>query len=337
MLRANGQGGSSATVLAAHFAKRNTKFGGGGRVQAGKNPPPSFFPARAFRFCSPQLRGNHSEFSLKNVRTSFKKHRSTERSESKSSSSFCLCGPPAGGTGYFLIERLNFGTTSANIKIIIIFMNQEEINVLAQTIWDYHHMNHQLKKADCIFVLGSHDTRVAEYAADLFLQGLAPYIIFSGGLGSLTVDIFKKPEAEIFADIALAKGIPKDKMIIENKSTNTGENVQFTREILKQRGLDFNSFILVQKPYMERRAYATFKKIWPEKEFIVTSPPINFVDYPNNEISKERVINIMVGDLQRIKVYSERGFQIFQEIPDNVWEAYKKLIKYGFTAHLIND
>jgi len=26
-LPANGQGGSSATVLAAHFAKRNTKFG----------------------------------------------------------------------------------------------------------------------------------------------------------------------------------------------------------------------------------------------------------------------------------------------------------------------
>ena len=54
MLRANGQGGSSATVLAAHFAKRNTKFGGGGKARAGKNSwwtltlqPPSFLPARA--------------------------------------------------------------------------------------------------------------------------------------------------------------------------------------------------------------------------------------------------------------------------------------------------
>lgn len=216
-------------------------------------------------------------------------------------------------------------------------MNQEEIDALAKTIWDYHHLNHQLKKADCIFVLGSHDTRVAEYAADLFLQGLSPYTIFSGGLGSLTASIFKKPEAEIFADIAIARGVPQDKIIIENKSTNTGENVQFTREILKQRGLDFNSFILVQKPYMERRTYATFKKIWPEKEFIVTSPPIDFVNYPNDKISKERVINVMVGDLQRIKVYPERGFQISQEIPGNVWEAYEKLVKYGFTTHLIKD
>jgi len=226
---------------------------------------------------------------------------------------------------------------SANIKIIIIFMNQEEIDALAKTIWDYHHLNHHLKKADCIFVLGSHDIRVAEYAADLFLQGFAPYIVFSGGLGSLTASIFKKSEAEIFADIAIAKGVPKDKIIIENKSTNTGENVRFTKEILKQRGLDFNFFILVQKPYMERRTYATFKKIWPEKEFIVTSPQINFVNYPNNEITKERVINIMVGDLQRIKVYPERGFQIFQEIPINVWEAYEKLVEYGFASHLIKD
>ncbi|MFA5155141.1 MAG: YdcF family protein [Patescibacteria group bacterium] len=216
-------------------------------------------------------------------------------------------------------------------------MNQEEIDSLAKIIWDYHHMNHQLKNADCLFVLGSHDTRVAEYAADLFLQGLASYIIFSGGLGRLTTNIFRKPEAEIFADIALAKGISKNKIIIENQSTNTGENVQFTREILKQKGLNFNSFILVQKPYMERRTYATFKKIWPEKKLIVTSPKIDFTDYPNNEISKERVINIMVGDLQRIKIYPKRGFQIFQEIPKNVWEAYERLIECGFTAHLINE
>lgn len=185
-------------------------------------------------------------------------------------------------------------------------MTQEEIDVLAQTIWDYHHINHQLKKADCIFVLGSHDTRVAEYAADLFLRGLAPYIVFSGGFGSLTIDMFKKPEADIFAEIAIKKGVPRDKIIIENRSTNTGENVQFTREILKQKGLDFNSFILVQKPYMERRTYATFKKIWPEKEFIVTSPQISFANYSNDEISKEKVINIMVGDLQRIKMYPGR-------------------------------
>ncbi|KKU42785.1 MAG: hypothetical protein UX56_C0006G0004 [Candidatus Azambacteria bacterium GW2011_GWD2_46_48] len=43
--------------MAAHFAKRNTKFGGGGKIGIGKRgrakipspQPPSFLPARAFR------------------------------------------------------------------------------------------------------------------------------------------------------------------------------------------------------------------------------------------------------------------------------------------------
>ena len=216
-------------------------------------------------------------------------------------------------------------------------MNYNEVDKLAKIVWDYHHLNQKLEKADCIFVLGSHDTRVAEHAADLFLQGYAPYIIFSGGFGRLTKDTFQKTEAEIFADIAIRRGIPLEKILIESKSTNTGENIEFTKKLLKEKGLDFNSFILVQKPYMERRTFATFKKVWMEKNFIVTSPRISFDDYYNDQISRDRVINVIVGDLQRIKIYSRLGFQIFQEIPNDVWNAYEKLIELGYDKHLVKD
>jgi len=64
--------------LAAHFAKRNTKFGGGGKIGIGKRgrakipspQPPSFLPARAFSFCRAK-RGNQSGFCSKKVRASF--------------------------------------------------------------------------------------------------------------------------------------------------------------------------------------------------------------------------------------------------------------------------
>lgn len=215
------------------------------------------------------------------------------------------------------------------------YMDQEKIDKLAKIVWDYHHVNHQLKKADCIFVLGSHDLRVAEYAAQLFLDGYAPYIIFSGGLGRLTEGVFDKPEADKFADIAIKLGVPREKIIIENKSTNTSENILFTKKLLAEMGLDFGVFILVQKPYMERRTLATFTKWWPEKEFIVTSPNISFEDYPNEEISKDDLIHFIIGDLQRIKIYPERGFSAFQEIPDDVWDAYLQLADSGYTDHLI--
>jgi uncharacterized SAM-binding protein YcdF (DUF218 family) len=209
-------------------------------------------------------------------------------------------------------------------------------NVLdeARKLWDYHHMYHTPVKSDCILALGSHDLRVADRAAELYLEGWAPILILSGGLGNVTKGIWKDPEADRFARIALDKGVPAEAIFIENKSTNTGENIQFTRRLLDEKGLHPRQFLLVQKPYMERRSYATFKKQWPDKDLLVTSPQIAFEDYPNEEIPMERVIDIMVGDLQRIRIYPARGFQIPQEIPDEVWEAYEKLVAWGYTRHL---
>ena len=214
-------------------------------------------------------------------------------------------------------------------------MIDTEILRLAKLLWDYHHMNHELKKADCILALGSHDTRVAERASQLYLQQFAPLIIMSGGLGNFTQAIWTEAEADKFADIAMKMGVPKEAILIENKSTNTGENILFTQKLLKEKGLNPQSFIVVQKPYMERRSYATFKKHWPDKKLFVTSPQISFEEYPTAEIPLEKVINIMVGDLQRIKYYPEKGFQVYQEIPGEIWNAYEKLIALGYDKHLM--
>lgn len=213
-------------------------------------------------------------------------------------------------------------------------VNAEVIN-LAKKLWDYHHMDHEIVKAECILALGSHDLRVANRAAELYLQGWAPLVIFSGGLGNLTQHVWTESEADKFARIAIELGVPAESIIIENRSTNTGENIQFTRQLLLEKGLDIGHFIVVQKPYMERRSYATFKQHWPDKQLTVTSPQISFDDYHSEEIPVEKVINIMVGDLQRIKLYPEKGFQIYQHIPDDIWQACEKLIDLGFDKHLV--
>ncbi|MFA5030096.1 MAG: YdcF family protein [Patescibacteria group bacterium] len=211
--------------------------------------------------------------------------------------------------------------------------NKEEINQLVQTLWDYHLLHHKLKKTDCILVLGSNDFRIAEYGTQLFLDDWAPYIIFSGNTGELTKH-WDEPEAEKFAKVALKKGVPEDKLYVENKSRNTGENIDFTKRLLRKINIDAQRIILVQKPYMERRAYATAKKRWPEIEWIIASPPIPFSMYPTPDIPYDLVVSLVVGDLQKIKVYYEKGFQIYQKIPDNVWDAYKKLVELGFTSKL---
>jgi len=210
-----------------------------------------------------------------------------------------------------------------------------EVLSLAQQLWDYHHMHHSLVKSDCILALGSHDLRVADRAAELYKEGWAPLVIMSGGLGNFTQDMWTESEADQFAAIAIRKGVPADAILIENKSTNTGENILFTQQLLNEKGLDPQNFIVVQKPYMERRSYATFKKHWPDKNLLVTSPQISFDKYATDEIPLDRVINIMIGDLQRIRLYPAKGFQIYQEIPVAIWDAYERLVQLGFDKHLV--
>jgi uncharacterized SAM-binding protein YcdF (DUF218 family) len=213
------------------------------------------------------------------------------------------------------------------------------IRFLAETIWDYHRLEQHLEPGDAILVLCSHDRRVAERGAELFLDQFAPLLIFSGGLGSITKHMWTEPEADQFAKIAAGMGVPREQMLVENRSTNTGENIRLTRQLLAERKLDPQKFILVQKPYMERRSFATFRKLWPEKQVCVTSPQIGFEEYldsyANDQLSVDDVISIMVGDLQRIKVYAEKGFQIPQQVPADVWSAYEELVVAGYDRHLV--
>jgi len=219
-------------------------------------------------------------------------------------------------------------------------MDQQTL-ALAETIWNYHLMRHQLVPADAILVLCSHDERVAERGAQLFLEGWAPLLIFSGGQGAITKKLWNEPEAERFARIAIGLNVPRESILVEKNSTNTGENIQFTRKLVEERGLDLQKFIVVQKPYMERRSYATFLRYWPEKEVVVTSPQVMFRDYlaeySNRSLSAHDVVGIMVGDLQRIKLYPALGYQIAQEIPDDVWSAFEGLVRAGFDKYLIQN
>jgi uncharacterized SAM-binding protein YcdF (DUF218 family) len=213
------------------------------------------------------------------------------------------------------------------------------IRRLAGTIWDYHQMHHEVTPADAILVLCSHDTAVARRGAQLQLEGWAPRLIVSGGLGAITRRLWHEPEADQFARIALDMGVPADRILIEKRSTNTGENIAFTKRLLAERQIDPQTFIVVQKPYMERRSYATFRKLWPEKDLIVTSPRVSLDEYlaaySNEALSVDEVVSIMVGDLQRLRLYPAMGFQIHQDIPRGVWSAFEELVAAGYDRHLI--
>jgi uncharacterized SAM-binding protein YcdF (DUF218 family) len=193
-------------------------------------------------------------------------------------------------------------------------------------------MGHKLHKADMILVLCSYDLRVAERAAEVWAMGLAPLVTISGGghLKGLTGD-WDRSEAEEFADVMEREGVPREKMLLETESENTGENAKLSADLWKEQGLDPRKIIAIQKPFMERRTYATLKRWWPEREVVLTSPQTSFEEWlARGDVARKKTIDVIVGDLFRIKEYPVRGFQIPQEIPDDVWQAYEFLTAKGY-------
>lgn len=149
----------------------------------------------------------------------------------------------------------------------------------AQVLWDYHDMHHQLEPADIAIGLGSHDLGVATHAADLYHRGLIPRILFTGANAPTTIDRFPRGEATHYTEHAIALGVPAGDIIIEPRATNTGENITLAHQALAERGLTPDTVILISRPYQQRRAYATCRKLWPDVRPICTSQPLPLDEY----------------------------------------------------------
>ena len=206
-----------------------------------------------------------------------------------------------------------------------------------KVLWDYMHMDMPLTKADVIVGFGCYNEEIALRAAELYREGWADLVLFTGGLGRNTREMWTRSEAERFADVAMAAGVPADRILIENRSTNTAENILFTKKMLE--GRNIRKMIGIHKPFMERRLYAAMGVYWPEMDCIITSPQESIEEYTALSVkagmSEKRVIEVLVGDFQRIEVYADRGYQTRQEIPPEAWEAFRSLVSMGYTRELI--
>lgn len=211
-----------------------------------------------------------------------------------------------------------------------------EVDRHAKIIWDYMLMHQSVEKADVIVALCSYNPVVAEYVAELYTQDVAPIILFSGSEGSLTSGRYEGTEAERFADIVIKSGVPESAILVENKATNTGENIRLSAELLRKNNITADKILLVQKPYMERRSLATAQAQWPDPkpELRVTSPQISYDEYMEATPNKDDSINRMVADLQRLLDYAPKGWSVPQDIPQQVLRSRDILIEKGYNTLL---
>ena len=218
--------------------------------------------------------------------------------------------------------------------------SDNSIDEAAEMLFEFERIDDELEHCELALALGNHDEHVARHAAMLQLTGVVDRILFTGGLGKVTSKIWSEPEATRFARIARSMGVPSEAILVETESTNTGENIRNSKEIIKREGLVGKRVIVVDRPARELRTKATLQAQWPELDFLMSPPRLSYRDYcafyeTDAPISKHDFIALMVGDLQRILVYPSLGYQTKQAVPDDVMAAYHTLIELGFTDQLM--
>ncbi|MFA4842348.1 MAG: ElyC/SanA/YdcF family protein, partial [Candidatus Omnitrophota bacterium] len=226
-----------------------------------------------------------------------------------------------------LKEDSNLNSSPLNIQTVLRYLAQRDVKTL--------------EVIDLLMILGSSDLRVPEEAAKIYHRGLVEKIIVAGGIGRLTGDLVK-PEAQVYRDILMENGVPETAILVEDKSTNTQENIQFSIALMKEHSLNPRSIVVMQTPVLQRRSMATFERWYsvtfeelfgyaPAIEKCISYAPYIPDVFAMSEAERAELLDLAKGELYRLdpKVYGPqgRGYISYINIPSDVKETYEKLAK----------
>ena len=203
----------------------------------------------------------------------------------------------------------------------------------AGEIWNYMSGIKSQVKSDAIVICCSYDLRVCDHACQLILEGTSDTLIISGRFGNWTKHVWNRPEAEVFYDRAIENGVNEKQILMETEATNFGENISYAKALIPQA----KTVTFVSKPNSLLRVQLTAEVQWPGINVVVSCPDISFPTMVSNVIGIWGVIHEMVGDLERIQVYPELGFQAPHVLPEHIVRNWEYLIEQGFTCHLMPD
>jgi uncharacterized SAM-binding protein YcdF (DUF218 family) len=159
--------------------------------------------------------------------------------------------------------------------------------------------------ADLAFVFGTRLPDPVPLALALYRQGLAPLIVLTGGPNRLTGVV----EAHAHRDALAAAGVAERDMLVEDRSTNTLENVTLALPLLAGRleGRRVSRVLAVVKWYHSRRALMTLRAHLPAgvRYYAATYEPpgLGRAEWHTHEQGRQQVL----GNWQAIPRYRERG------------------------------
>jgi len=209
---------------------------------------------------------------------------------------------------------------------------------IAGNLWDYLRLGQEVQPAECILVFGGHDLGVARRAVELYRDSVARLILVSGGSSHIPAGSKFTTEADAIVDVLVSRGVSEKDIMAERLASNTSENFWLAAELLRDRQLEFTRFLIVQKPYAERRTLATARRRWPTRSVRVTSEQISFADYRNGEIPVPRILSMLSGEVIRLAGYARSGLiELDEPVPEELLAYARKLQEAGFNARALSS
>jgi uncharacterized SAM-binding protein YcdF (DUF218 family) len=207
----------------------------------------------------------------------------------------------------------------------------------AKEVFDYSCLRDMAcGKADLIIGFGHFDMNIPRQCARLYLGGYAKRILFTGGRGAGSADL-EQAESITFKNVLLKEfsDIPEHDVLVENESTNTGENIRYSAALLRETDNGFcfengiSNVIAVASPYRQRRVFRTVQKVYPNIRIYNMPPETTFEkEVRIFEEKGENFIQLLLGEVERIICYPKKGYMQFDEIPKEIMELYHILKKH---------
>lgn len=187
--------------------------------------------------------------------------------------------------------------------------------------------------ADVVIGFGTFDLALAEFCGELHARGLARWIIFTGGIGAGTADL-GQPEADAWRE-RLARthpDVPRNRVILENRSTNTAENIRFTGELLAREfpelafGAGLRTALIVAAPPRLRRVRLTLRLLVPTLRVARRLPGADYDrEHALHEGKGIAFLPHLCGELDRIVAYPARGWIAPEPLPPEIAAAHEVL------------
>lgn len=180
-----------------------------------------------------------------------------------------------------------------------------------------------IKRVDVMILFGGSIIPGGDVFGQALENHLAKHTVIVGGYGHTTPVLIEKmsqalpnldleglSEAERFQKY-LQNKYHLEAELLETKSTNCGNNITYLLDLLEEKGIDWQSILLMQDASMMRRVSATLKKFAPEKTIIdyatykapvtATRDKLEFKEKIPYMWTMKHYISLLLGEIPRLR------------------------------------